>query len=104
IWRGSDSLWEPVAALFDIRPHVVDAQAHESRSVSCSKGHRDDATHRRADQGEPRESQLVDEPGQIGDLIAVLVGAVGGPRALPMPAHVRGHDVKSFVELSGKSI
>src|SRR5262249_44837672 len=38
-------------------------------------------------------------PGEVGDLVAVLIGAVRRPRALPVPTDVDGDDVKAVAEV-----
>ena len=61
-------------------------------------GHGDDAAHRGADQRESREAELVDDRGEIADLVTVLIRAGGRPGALSVTAHVHRDEVVAIVE------
>src|SRR5438093_2688473 len=67
-------------------------------------GHRDDATHRGPYQGEALQPELGDDPFQVTDLIAVLIGPGGGPGTLPMASDIRRNKVETVLEMSSHRV
>jgi hypothetical protein len=97
-------LRDSLAARLRVRTDVVDDQMCQSLGMSLGVCHRDDAAHRGADQREALEPELVRDRGEISDLVAILVGAVRRPGALPVSAHVRGDHVEALAKVSRRGV
>ena len=95
---AADRLGDPLGTGFHIGTDVVNHQAQQTIRVRSRVCHRDDATHRGADQREPGESKLLHDAGEVADLVPVLVGPGRGPGTLPVAAHVGRDDVEAIMK------
>jgi hypothetical protein len=75
--------------LFDLRPDIVQHQCTQPLTVLHRIGHRDDASHRGAEQDELVEAKPLHEGCQVAGLVVIVVGAVQRRLALTMAPHIR---------------